>query len=110
MASGRLCGIAHIGNGQTIVGHIIFAKIQVGAAPIATLARCLTVLREAEQMYPDGGAIGIDEVAPVILFLVPYLIHTQAPEHRYGKSDIRTASDARTKFVPKRQRHRDVRM
>jgi hypothetical protein len=54
--------------------------------------------------------IGIVAVAPVILFLVSYVVYTQAPKYRYGNSDIGTASDARTKFVPKRQRHRDVRM
>jgi hypothetical protein len=51
-------------------------------------------------MYPDGGVVGIVAVAPVILFLVSYLVYTQAPKYRYGKSDIRTASDARTKFLP----------
>jgi hypothetical protein len=52
-------------------------------------------------MYPDGGVIGIVAVAPVILFLVSYLVYTQAPKHRCGKSDIRAPSDARAKFVPK---------
>ena len=52
-------------------------------------------------MYPDGGVTGIVAAAPIILFLISYLVYTQAPKHRHGKSDIRTASDARTTFVPK---------
>jgi hypothetical protein len=67
--------------------------------PIATLARCLTVTREAEQMYLGGSTVGIVAVVPILLFLVSYLIYTQAPKHRYGNSDIRAASDARAKAV-----------
>ena len=48
-------------------------------------------------MYLGGGAVGIVAAAPIAMFLVSYLIYTQAPKHRYGKSDIRAAFDARAK-------------
>jgi hypothetical protein len=51
-------------------------------------------------MYLGGGVLGIVAVVPIVLFLVSYLIYTQAPKHRYGRSDIRTVSDARAKAVP----------
>ena len=70
------------------------------SGPIATLARCLTVTCEAEQMYLGGGVVGIVAVVPILLFLVSYLIYTQAPKIRYGKSDIQAASGARAKAVP----------
>jgi hypothetical protein len=50
-------------------------------------------------MYLGGGVVGIVAVAPIVMFLVSYLIYTQAPKHRYGKSDIEAASDARAKTV-----------
>lgn len=64
------------------------------------LARCLTVTREAEQMYLGGSVVGIVAVVPILLFFLSYLIYTQAPKHRYGKSDARAASDSRAKAVP----------
>jgi hypothetical protein len=110
MVWGILSRIAHIGAGQTIVGDIIFAQVQAGPVSIATLARCVAVPREAERMYPDGGVIGIVAVAPVVLFLISYLVYTQAPKHRHGKSHIRAASDVLTKFVQNASDTRDVRM
>jgi multisubunit Na+/H+ antiporter MnhB subunit len=61
-------------------------------------------------MYPDGGVTGIVAVAPVILFLVSYLVYTQAPKHRHRKSDIRAPSDARAKSAQNASETRDVRM
>jgi hypothetical protein len=57
-------------------------------------------------MYLGGGVVGIVAVVPIVLFLVSYLIYTQAPKHRHGKSDIRAASDARAKVVPESRRQR----
>jgi hypothetical protein len=51
-------------------------------------------------MYLGGGVVGIVAVVPIVLFLVSYLIYTQAPKHRYGKLDIRATSGARAKAVP----------
>ena len=34
-------------------------------------------------MYFGDGVVGMVAVAPVVLFLVSYLVYTQAPKHRY---------------------------
>ena len=34
-------------------------------------------------MYLGDGVVGMVAVAPVVLFLVSYLVYTQAPKHRY---------------------------
>jgi hypothetical protein len=51
-------------------------------------------------MYLGGSVVGIVAVVPILLFFLSYLIYTQAPKHRYGKSDARAASDSRAKAVP----------
>ena len=87
-------------RGLADCGSQIFGQAQASPGPITTLERCLTVTREAEQMYLGGGVVGIVAVVPIVLFLVSYLIYTQAPKHRYGKLDIRATSGARAKAVP----------
>lgn len=60
-------------------------------------------------MYFGGEVVGFVAVGPIGLFLVSYLIYTQAPKYRCGTSGIRADSHARARTVPNVSGSRDLR-